>query len=257
MNRFSSLLGLLAVAAILAFVAPVTEAQTFKSANGPYGHPVYSIAFNSTGKLFVGAHEYVWKLDAGAWSKIQLLPSPLYTNPQAGSSRPLLHNGSGTMWEVDHVYVNDKKIWRSTNDGATWSSVTTIGLTPPQIYTLYLGESGTIFAGGFLLQKAMLEGCGNLPTTASTGRCSDRRPLLASMFLVFIAFCSNRAFSSQGPRTASTNQQMLGQRGLNRTVDSQARMRLDSQRARARSLLGRRMTSSVRLITVLTGRNLV
>ncbi|MDI6734464.1 MAG: T9SS type A sorting domain-containing protein [Patescibacteria group bacterium] len=117
------------------FATSLLVAQ-FNPLNGPYGHYVYSIAFDTSGNPIVGAYEYIWRYDGSTWNKVALLPNDMPTYPTVAPFRPLISNGS-TMYQFDHTFVQDGYMWKSTDNGLTWNYVLPSGLpnSPPLCLT--------------------------------------------------------------------------------------------------------------------------
>lgn len=130
----------------LCFFHSLVYCQTWDPTNGPYGHEVMSIAFDTAGSPIVGAYEYMWRLEENIWKKIILLPC-CHTYGTVAHIRPIISDGEGTIYQFDHTSWQDSWIWKSTDNGVNWNNITISGL--PSTYPLCLSfdKDGFILVG--------------------------------------------------------------------------------------------------------------
>jgi len=102
---------------------------------------VISFASNSRGHIFAGTHQY----NAGIAQIFRSTDAGVHWTPRKISSTDFLEIYSLAINANGHIFAGaDKNIFRSMDNGATWTSIAN---TPAEVHSIVINSKGHLFAG--------------------------------------------------------------------------------------------------------------
>ncbi len=114
--------------------AEVLAQNFWQQTNGPYGGKIRAIAINSSGQIFVGTDNAIFRADNNGekWTRI---------NSNTGALSLVVNSNR-------HIFAGTNDgVYRSTNNGASWTRLVNTGLPNDYVLAFVINPSGHIFAG--------------------------------------------------------------------------------------------------------------
>lgn len=114
-----------------------------------YGNTVYpnSIGITSTGRILAGTQDALWMLSNNTWTRISGVELFGSSIPLQGGFKPVELKSNGVVLYIDDDFDNTGNLWRSTDNGTTWTNPATSGLPHTTVSTIVVDESGNFLAG--------------------------------------------------------------------------------------------------------------